>query len=131
MYSESNKNQGGFSSHAIWKAVFMFHIPDAIPCVHATLLVCAGTTVFNRMQMHGVRLSGPTERVGILGIGGLGHLAIQFVAKMGCEVVVFSGRPGKEAEAKVLGATEFHVTQGVDALLQERQAYRSPSAMPD
>lgn len=76
--------------------------------------------------MHGVRLSGPTERVGILGIGGLGHLAIQFVAKMGCEVVVFSGRPGKEAEAKVLGATEFHVTQGVDALLQERQDYRSP-----
>lgn len=93
--------------------------------------MCAGTTVFNAMEMHGVR---PTERVGILGLGGLGHLAIQFAAKMGCEVVVFSGTPGKEAEAKALGATEFHVTQGVDALKNVKpinHLYVTTSAMPD
>ena len=93
--------------------------------------MCAGATVFNVMEMHDIR---PTERVGILGIGGLGHLAIQFAAKMGCEVVVFSGTPGKEAEAKALGATEFHVTRGAVALKNVKpinHLYVTTSGMPD
>ncbi|KIJ66884.1 hypothetical protein HYDPIDRAFT_180557 [Hydnomerulius pinastri MD-312] len=131
LYGETDLDQGGFGSHAIWKAAFLFHIPDSIPSVHAAPLMCAGSTVFNAMEMHGVR---PTERVGILGIGGLGHLAIQFAAKMGCEVVVFSGTPGKEAEAKALGATEFVVTKGPDALKNVKpikHLYVTTSVMPD
>jgi D-arabinose 1-dehydrogenase-like Zn-dependent alcohol dehydrogenase len=54
-----------------------------------------------------------TDRIGILGIGGLGHLAIQFAAKMGMEVVVFSATESKKQEAFQLGATEFHISKGV------------------
>jgi len=59
------------------------------------------------------------ERVGILGVGGLGHLAIQFAAKMGCEVVVFSGSDSKKEEALKLGATEFYATKGLKELKLE------------
>lgn len=60
--------------------------------------------------MYNVR---PTDRVGIVGIGGLGHLAIQFAAKLGCEVVVFSSTESKREEALGFGAKEFHVTSRV------------------
>lgn len=56
------------------------------------------------------------DRVGILGVGGLGHLAIQFAAKMGCEVVVFSGTDSKKDEATKLGAHEFYATKGLKEL---------------
>jgi D-arabinose 1-dehydrogenase-like Zn-dependent alcohol dehydrogenase len=80
---------------------------------HAGPLMCGGATVFETLNRYGVL---PTERVGIVGIGGLGHLAIQMAAKMGCEVVVFSGSDSKKEEALSLGATEFYATKGVDKL---------------
>lgn len=55
----------------------------------------------------------PYERVGVVAIGGLGHLAIQFAAKMGCDVVVFSSTEDKREEALKLGASEFYATKGV------------------
>lgn len=55
------------------------------------------------------------HRVGVLGIGGLGHLAIQFAAKMGCEVVVFSTTASKRAEALGFGAREFYTTTELNA----------------
>ncbi|KAH7912812.1 chaperonin 10-like protein [Hygrophoropsis aurantiaca] len=113
MYGLAEKDEGAFGSHAIWKADFLFHIPDAIESASAAPLMCAGATVFNAMHGHGLR---PTDRVGIVGIGGLGHLGIQFAAKMGCEVVVFSGTDSKKEEAKSLGASEFYATKGVDKL---------------
>jgi D-arabinose 1-dehydrogenase-like Zn-dependent alcohol dehydrogenase len=113
MYGENNTDQGAFASHAVWKAAFLFHIPDAVSSSDAAPLMCAGSAVFNAMYLHNIR---PTDRVGIVGIGGLGHLAIQFAAKMGCEVVVFSGTANKKEEAKSLGATEFYVTKGVSRL---------------
>ena len=67
--------------------------------------MCAGATVFNALNAHDVKAY---HRVGILGVGGLGHLAIQFAAKMGCEVVVFSTTASKKEEALTLGAREFH-----------------------
>ncbi|KAG2035203.1 chaperonin 10-like protein [Suillus americanus] len=111
MYGFADKDQGGFASHAVWKAGFLFHIPDGISSSDAAPLMCAGGTVFNAMHLHGML---PTDRVGIIGIGGLGHLAIQFAAKMGCQVVVFSGTRDKEEEAKRLGANEFYVTKDLE-----------------
>ncbi|KAG0700297.1 hypothetical protein DFH29DRAFT_1080778 [Suillus ampliporus] len=113
MYAHSNTDQGAFASHAVWKAAFLFHIPDAITSSDAAPLMCAGATVFNAMYLYNVR---PTERVAVVGVGGLGHLAIQFAAKMGCEVVVFSGTESKKEEAKSLGATEFYATRGASKL---------------
>jgi len=113
IYGFADHDQGAFASHAVWKAAFLFHIPDVISSSDAAPLMCAGATVFNVMYLHNIR---PTDRVGVIGIGGLGHLAIQFAARMGCEVVVFSGTESKREEAKSLGATEFYVTKGASKL---------------
>ena len=105
MYGYADLDQGSFATAAVWKADFLFKIPDGIENQYAAPLMCGGATVFNALQFHNAK---STDRVGIIGVGGLGHLAIQFAAKMGCEVVVFSGTDSKKAEALKLGAKEFH-----------------------
>ncbi|KAL2845517.1 chaperonin 10-like protein [Aspergillus pseudoustus] len=110
-YSETNFDQGSFASHAIWRESWVHKIPDTLSDVAAAPLQCGGGTVFQALQ--GIK---PTETVGILGIGGLGHLAIQFAAKMGCRVVVLSGSERKREEALRLGAHEFIATKGATAL---------------
>lgn len=117
MYGAADLDQGSFGSHAVWREAFLFKTPDGITDEHAAPLQCGGVTVFNALHMYDVQ---PTSRVGVLGVGGLGHLAIQFAAKMGCEVVVFSGTDGKKDEAMKLGASEFHATKGIDKLKLDR-----------
>ncbi|KAL4862497.1 hypothetical protein BDV12DRAFT_42813 [Aspergillus spectabilis] len=111
MYSENNLDQGSFASHAIWREAFLHKIPDNLSDVAAAPLQCGGATVF--MALQNIR---STDTVGIIGIGGLGHLAIQFAAKMGCRVVVLSGSERKKEEALRLGAHEFIATKGATKL---------------
>ena len=113
MYGMSELDQGSFGTHAVWKEDYLFKIPDAISNDYAAPLMCGGATVFNALQFHGAK---STDRVGVIGIGGLGHLAIQFAAKMGCEVVVFSSTDSKEEQAMNLGAKEFYATKDVKEL---------------
>ncbi|APA12210.1 hypothetical protein SS1G_10803 [Sclerotinia sclerotiorum 1980 UF-70] len=115
MYGEANLDQASMGTHAVWDAGFLFKIPDNLAREYAAPLMCGGATVYNALRSFngGVK---PSERVGIIGIGGLGHLAIQFAAKMGCEVVVFSSTDAKKEEALSLGATEFVATKGVSEL---------------
>jgi D-arabinose 1-dehydrogenase-like Zn-dependent alcohol dehydrogenase len=123
MYGMANLDQGSFASHAVWRESFLFKIPDNMTDAEAAPLMCGGATVFNALHTYGIK---PTDRVGVMGVGGLGHLAIQFAAKMGCDVVVFSGSDSKKDEAMKLGAKEFVAMKGkseidigrkVDALL--------------
>lgn len=111
MYGLADFDQGSFASHAIWKANFVFKIPDSLDRSSAAPLMCGGATVFGALMNGNIR---PTDRVGVIGIGGLGHLAIQFAAKMGCEVVVFSSTDNKKEESFKLGASEFIATKGVE-----------------
>jgi D-arabinose 1-dehydrogenase-like Zn-dependent alcohol dehydrogenase len=113
MYGFAEVDQGSLATYAVWKADFLFAIPDAIESEDAAPLMCGGATVFNALQLYGVR---STDRVGIVGVGGLGHLAIQFAAAMGCEVVVFSGTDSKKEESIKLGAKEFYATKGLKEL---------------
>lgn len=113
MYAMADLDQGSFASHAVWREAFLFKIPDNMSNEDAGPLMCGGSTVFNALHAAQVR---PTARVGVVGVGGLGHLAIQFAAKMGCEVVVFSGTDSKKQEALKLGAREFHATKGAKEL---------------
>ncbi|KAG2419093.1 hypothetical protein HFD88_002197 [Aspergillus terreus] len=113
MYADADLDQGSFATHAIWREAFLFKIPDSLSSEDAAPLMCGGATVWNAMHVTDVR---GTSRVGIVGIGGLGHLAIQFAAKMGCQVVVFSGTNSKKEEAMKLGAHEFYATKGVKEL---------------
>ncbi|KAJ5945965.1 hypothetical protein N7454_002804 [Penicillium verhagenii] len=117
MYAGADLDQGSFASHAVWREAFLFKIPENLASEDAGPLMCGGSTVWNALHVAQVR---PTARVGIVGVGGLGHLAIQFAAKMGCAVVVFSGTDSKKQEALKLGATEFHATKGLKELKLEK-----------
>ncbi|OAP54667.1 hypothetical protein AYL99_11115 [Fonsecaea erecta] len=112
-YGAANLDQGSLGSHAVWNENFLFKIPEEIALEDAAPLMCGGATVFNALQFHGVK---STDRVGVIGVGGLGHLAIQFAAAMGCEVAVFSGTESKKEEALKLGAKEFYATKGLKQL---------------
>jgi len=79
MYGYANLDQGSFGTHAVWREAFLFKVPDNMSNEDAGPLMCGGSTVFNALHVAQVR---PTARVGIVGVGGLGHLAIQFAAKM-------------------------------------------------
>ncbi|KAK3310029.1 chaperonin 10-like protein [Chaetomium strumarium] len=109
MYSEANLDQGSFSSGAVWREAFLHRIPDAISDEAAAPLQCGGATVFT--ALYDVK---PNEVVGIMGVGGLGHLAIQFAAKMGCRVVVLSGTDSKRTQALELGAHRFVAMKDAD-----------------
>ncbi|KAL4904015.1 hypothetical protein BDW74DRAFT_154978 [Aspergillus multicolor] len=111
MYAEKNTDQGSFATHAIWREAFLHLIPEKLSDVAAAPLQCGGATVFAALD--GVRA---TDTVGILGVGGLGHLAIQFAAKMGCRVVVLSSSERKKDEALKLGAHEFIAMKGLSTL---------------
>ena len=85
-------------------------MPDEIEAAKAGPLFCAGITVFNPLVQFGVK---PTDRVGVIGIGGLGHMALQFLNKWGCEVHAFTTSDSKHDDAKKLGA--HHVVNSRDA----------------
>lgn len=99
-----NGRPGGFADHLLVDAWFAFPIPDSLAPAQAAPLLCGGITVYSPLRNYGVR---HWHRVGIVGIGGLGHLALQFAAAMGCEVWALSSSPTKEAEARQLGADHF------------------------
>lgn len=92
---------GGFADKVRCNSEWAITLPDNLDAHNAGPLFCGGITVFNPLVQFDVR---PTQRVGVIGIGGLGHMALQFLNKWGCEVTAFSSTPGKEAEAKRLGA---------------------------
>lgn len=110
---------GGFAERIRVDSRFCFPIPDALEDQNAAPLLCAGVTVYGPMHDHNVRSS---QHVGVVGIGGLGHLAVQFAAKMGCEVTAFSGSPSKADEAKALGASNVVNSRDVQALKSVRNS---------
>ncbi|MGP8175017.1 MAG: NAD(P)-dependent alcohol dehydrogenase [Terracidiphilus sp.] len=95
---------GGYADRVRANVRFVIPIPEALGSEQAAPLLCGGITVFNPMRTNGVN---PSSRVGIVGIGGLGHIAIQFARIFGAEVTAFSTSPGKEEEARALGAHNF------------------------
>ncbi|MEM8836186.1 MAG: NAD(P)-dependent alcohol dehydrogenase [Planctomycetota bacterium] len=94
---------GGFADVVRCKEAWAIKIPDGVDLAKAGPLFCGGITVFNPIVQFGVK---PTDRVGVVGIGGLGHMALMFLKAWGCHVVAFSSNPAKTEEAKTLGAHE-------------------------
>ncbi|OBT48403.1 hypothetical protein VE00_01107 [Pseudogymnoascus sp. WSF 3629] len=112
IFGESDSDNGTFSDYYIGRVTYVHKIPDSIASEHAAPLQCAGATVYGAL----VDVVKPAQRVGIIGIGGLGHLAIQFASKMGAEVVVFSRTDDKEKEARGFGADEFYLLSNPAAM---------------
>ncbi|RFU31731.1 hypothetical protein B7463_g4598, partial [Scytalidium lignicola] len=103
IFIESDQSNGTIADYYIGIETFLHRIPESMSSEDAAPLQCAGATVYTAL----VDNIKPGQRVGILGIGGLGHLAIQFAKKLGAEVVVFSTTADKEQEAMGFGASEF------------------------
>lgn len=97
-------NYGGFADFIRSDSRFVFPIPDSLESADVGPLLCGGITVYSPLRRYSVD---PTMRVGVMGIGGLGHMALQFARAFGCEVTAFSTTPEKEAEAKLFGAHHF------------------------
>lgn len=97
-------NHGGFADLIRIDSRFTYDIPEELESENAGPLLCAGITVYSPLRLYDVK---PAMKVGVIGIGGLGHLAIQFASAFGCEVTAFSSSPEKEREARALGAHRF------------------------
>jgi uncharacterized zinc-type alcohol dehydrogenase-like protein len=106
---------GGFADRLRAQWTWVRPLPDALDLAKAGPLLCGGVTVFTPFLKHKIS---PTARVGIIGIGGLGHMALQFANKWGCEVHAFTTSDSKEAEARQLGAHYVHNTKH-DGVLQK------------
>jgi uncharacterized zinc-type alcohol dehydrogenase-like protein len=98
------RRNGGYANRVRANARFVVPIPDSLPSEQAAPLLCGGITVYNPMRILAVN---PSSRVGVVGIGGLGHMAIQFARVFGAEVTAFSSSTAKEEEAIELGAAHF------------------------
>jgi len=95
---------GGFSTSVMADHRFVHPLPPRMTPEHAAVLMCAGVTVYSALLKHA---NNPGLKVAILGVGGLGHLAIQFAHAFGCEVTAMSSSPDKEAQARGFGADHF------------------------
>ena len=107
------RRHGGYASRVRANARFVFPMPEELTSENAAPLLCGGITVYNPLRSHGVN---PSSRVGVVGIGGLGHMAIQFARVFGAEVTAFSTSAEKETEARSLGAHRFVNTRESRAL---------------
>lgn len=94
--------QGGYSTHIIMDEVHTYSIPSNLPLAGVAPLLCAGVTTYSPYKDHG--FDKPGKKVGVVGLGGLGHMAVKFGAAFGCEVYVISRSKAKEAEAIKMGA---------------------------
>ena len=108
---------GGFANRVRCHWAWAVPLPDTIDSQKAGPLFCGGITVFNPIIQCGVQ---PTDRVGVIGIGGLGHMALQFLNKWGCEVTAFTSTDAKRGEARGFGA--HHVVNSRDVAQLEKNA---------
>jgi uncharacterized zinc-type alcohol dehydrogenase-like protein len=95
---------GGYAESIRVNARFALKIPASLESASTAPLLCAGITVYQPLRLHGIN---PSSRVGVIGIGGLGHLGLQFARTFGAEVTAFSSTASKEQEASTLGAHHF------------------------
>lgn len=94
--------QGGYAKRVVVSENFVFAVPSNLPLNAVSPLLCAGITTYSPLKHWN---AGPGKKVGVVGIGGLGHMAVKFAAAMGAEVTVFTTSEAKRAEAHKLGAT--------------------------
>lgn len=108
-YPDGSFAHGGYSQGIVVDQRYALSIPEQLASAGAAPLLCAGITVYSPIKHYGVRSH---HRVGVLGLGGLGHMAVKILGAMGCHVTVLSTSPSKRDEALALGASQFVLTNG-------------------
>jgi uncharacterized zinc-type alcohol dehydrogenase-like protein len=110
---DSTITQGAYATHYIVRDHFAYHLPASLDPASVAPLMCAGITVWEPLRAAGV---GPGTRLGVVGLGGLGHLAVRFGAALGATVSVFTTSPAKSDDARALGADAVVVSTDVTAM---------------
>ncbi|HEV7374556.1 MAG TPA: NAD(P)-dependent alcohol dehydrogenase [Pyrinomonadaceae bacterium] len=110
---EKTPTYGGYSSQIVVDENYTLKIYSELPLEGVAPLLCAGITTYSPLRHFGV---GPGQRVGVIGLGGLGHMGVKLAASMGANVTVFSTSKSKEKDARRLGAHEFVVTKDPQSL---------------
>jgi uncharacterized zinc-type alcohol dehydrogenase-like protein len=111
---------GGFADKVRAHQNWVFRLPEGLNPETAGPLFCGGITVFNPIVQLNIKSS---DRVGVIGIGGLGHMALQFLKAWGCEVTAFSGSAEKETEARNLGAHHFVNSRDPEAVKAVKSSF--------
>ncbi|ODO07510.1 alcohol dehydrogenase (NADP+) [Cryptococcus wingfieldii CBS 7118] len=106
-WHDGSEHHGGYSTHVRSSERFTFPIPEALESTRAASMLCAGITVFAPLVRNG---TGPGKKVGVVGLGGLGHYAVLFGTALGAEVTVFSRTDDKKEDALAMGAKNFIAT---------------------
>lgn len=99
---------GGYSSQIVVDENYVLRVSPKLPLANVAPLLCAGITTYSPLKRYNV---GPGSRVGVVSLGGLGHMAVKLAVSMGAEVTVLSTSPSKEQDARRLGAKKFVVTK--------------------
>jgi alcohol dehydrogenase (NADP+) len=105
---QKTPTQGGYSSHIVVDEKYVLKVSKKLPLERVAPLLCAGITTYSPLMHFGVKKG---QKVAVVGLGGLGHMAVKFAKAMGAKVTVLSTSPSKEKDAKKLGAHEFVVTR--------------------
>lgn len=110
-YGDGTMTQGGYSTHIVVVENFVLKIPAGIELDEAAPLLCAGITLFSPLRHWG---AGKGKKVGIVGLGGLGHMGVKLAHAMGAEVTILSRSLGKKDDGLKLGADHFYATEDPD-----------------
>lgn len=121
-YSQDKKTitAGGYSTHITVTEHFVLKVSDKLPLEKVAPLLCAGITTYSPMAHWGVKKG---DKVAVMGLGGLGHIAVKLAVSMGAEVTVLSRSPQKEKDALDLGAHHFALTTEADSLDKLKSAF--------
>jgi uncharacterized zinc-type alcohol dehydrogenase-like protein len=104
---DGSTTQGGYSTHVVVDADYVLQVPDGIDAAAAAPLLCAGITTYSPLRRWG---AGPGRKVAVVGLGGLGHMAVKLASAMGAEVTVLSQSLKKQEDGLRLGADDYYAT---------------------
>jgi uncharacterized zinc-type alcohol dehydrogenase-like protein len=111
---------GGYSKHLVAREEFVLRVPDGLDLSKAAPLLCAGITTFSPLRTWDVKEG---SRVGVIGLGGLGHMAVKLAVGMGAQVTVLSRTADKEADARALGAERLLVSSDAAAMAEAANSF--------
>jgi len=111
---------GGYSDSFVIDEDYAVHVPANLDLTGVAPLMCAGITLYSPLKNW---KAGPGKKVGVIGLGGLGHMGVKFAVALGADVTVFSHSPAKESDAKSMGAHHFISTKDVDNLKKLEKQY--------
>ncbi len=111
---------GGYSEKIVTDEAFTFKVPENLDPAGAAPLLCAGITTYSPLRKWG---AGPGRKVGIVGLGGLGHMGVKFAHAFGAHTVLFTTSESKVADGKRLGANEVVISKDLDAMVEHASSF--------